>query len=177
MPEKAKLLGKRVVHRGNIVDLEVHRIGFEDGVEVELEHVLHPGGAAVVAVDDQGRVALVEQHRHAVGAVLLELPAGKMKRGEEPIRCALRELEEETGVRTDRLETLGAVWTTPGFSDERIWLFYTESLLPGERNLDRDERLDVRWVPFEQALDWALSGRIEDAKSVCALVRAARLRK
>ncbi len=172
MVEKPELVGSRSIHQGRIVDLEVHHLRFSDGVEVEVEQVIHPGGAAVVALDGQGRVALVEQHRHAVDRVLLEVPAGKLNPGELPEVCAARELEEEIGMRPGRLVPLGAVWTTPGFSDERIWLYLADGLSVGEQKPDSDERLEVQWVPFEQALQAALSGKIQDAKSVCALIRA-----
>ena len=103
------------------VNTEVARL--PDGREVELDIVRHPGAAAVVPFVTSDEVVLIRQHRHAAGGTLLEVPAGKLDAGEPPERCAARELEEEAGFRAGRLERLGWIFTTPGFTDERIFLF------------------------------------------------------
>ncbi len=173
MAAKPDLMGSELVFSGRIVGVEQRRLRFPDGSEQVYELARHPGGAAVVALDGQGRVALVRQYRHALDDWLLEIPAGKLRPGESPMKCALRELAEETGLTARLLLPMGSVWTAPGFSDERIWLFFAEGVAQGPQNLEPDELLTLEWVPFGKALDWAKTGRITDAKTVCGLFRAA----
>ncbi len=163
----------RPIHEGRVVRLFVERVRLPNGSACELEIVRHPGAAAVVPVDSEGRVLLVRQYRHATGGFLLEVPAGKLDAGEPPDECARREVEEETGHRAGRLEPLGWIFTTPGFSDERIWLFLATDLEPTRQSLGPDEVLTVERMTVPEALGMALAGGIVDAKSVCALARAA----
>ena len=123
---------RRQVYRGRIVDLGIERVTLPNGVEVELEIIRHPGAAAVVAVDAEGRVTLIRQFRHAAGGYIWELPAGVLDHpGESPEACAGRELLEETGLRAARLTPLTTIFTTPGFTDERIHLFLAQDLERG----------------------------------------------
>lgn len=169
---KAERLGEKRVHRGRILNLDLETVRLPNGGICELEIVRHPGAAAVVPVDDAGRVLLVRQYRHATGGWLLEVPAGKLDRGETPEACAAREVEEETGYCAGSLAALGWIWTTPGFSDEKIWLFLARDLTPGRQSLQADEVLTVERVPLREAIAMATRGDIVDAKSVCALFRA-----
>jgi ADP-ribose pyrophosphatase len=120
-----------------------------------------------------GTVLMVRQYRHTVGDWLLEVPAGKLATGESPEACARRELEEEAGVRAGELVPLGWIWMTPGFCDERIWLFLARDLSAGSQRLEEDEALAVERLPLAEAERRALAGELWDAKSVCALLRAA----
>ena len=172
MPQDG-LLHRREVYGGRIVRLSVDEVRLPNGKVCELEMIRHPGAAAVVPVDDEGRVWLVRQYRYASGGYLLEVPAGKLDGTESPESCAYREVEEETGQRPGRLIPLGWIWTTPGFTDEKIWLYMARDLQPSKQNLQNDEVLTVERMPLEQAVQQALSGEITDAKSVCALLRAA----
>jgi ADP-ribose pyrophosphatase len=168
-----EVLSTRRIHDGRIVKLSLEEVRLPNGNEVTLEIIRHPGAAAVVPVDDQGRVILVRQYRHATGSWLLEVPAGKLDHpGESPEACALREVEEETGYRANRLVPLGWIWTTPGFTDEKIWLYLATELTPTRASLQADEVLTVETMPLAEAVRKATSGEIVDAKSVCALVRA-----
>jgi len=169
----AELLATRDVYRGRIVHLALERVRLPNDHVVELEVVHHRGAAAVVPLLDDGRVALVRQYRHAASGWLLEVPAGTLAAGEAPEACAAREIAEETGYRAQRLEPLGWVWTTPGFTDERIWLYLATGLEPGGQTLDDDEVLAVELLPFADAVARAEAGEICDGKSVCALLRAA----
>lgn len=164
----------RSIHEGRVVRLFVERVRLPNGNVCELEIVRHPGAAAVVPVDKEGRVLLVRQYRHAAGGYLLEVPAGKLDPGEPPEACARREVEEETGHRASDLVSLGSILTTPGFTDERIWLFLATGLEPTRQSLEADEVLTVERVELSEAERMALAGEIVDAKSVCALARAAR---
>ena len=165
------LLERREIYKGRIIELSLDRVRLPNGSECELEMIRHPGAAAVVPVDDRGDVLLVRQYRYATSGWLLEVPAGKLDGGESPESCAKREVEEETGFRPGRLTPLGWIWTTPGFTDERIWLFLAERLEPSRQDLQRDEVLSVERLPLDEAIGMAARGEIVDAKSICALLR------
>ena len=169
---EAEVLDRREVFKGRVVDLSIERLRLPNGKVCELELIRHPGAAAVVPVDDAGNVLLIRQYRHATGGWLVEVPAGKLDPGEAPETCALREVEEETGHRPSTLAPLGWIWTTPGFTDERIWLYLATGLSPTRQALQHDELLTVERTPLVEAVSWARDGRIVDAKSVCALLRA-----
>lgn len=173
MSDEAEVLSSRQIFSGKVVELRVDRVRLPNRNETELEVVRHRGAAAVVPVTETGEVLLVRQYRYAVGEWLLEVPAGKLDGGERPETCARREVEEETGFRPRRLVPLGAIWTTPGFTDERIWLFLASDLEPSRQELQTDEVLTVERLPLAEALARARGGEIRDSKSVCALFRAA----
>lgn len=170
----ARVLRSRSIYRGRVIDLSVEEVELPNGQVCELELIGHPGAAAVVPVDADGSVLMVRQYRHATGGWLLEVPAGKLDGPEPPEACALREVEEETGFKPGHLEPLGWVWTTPGFTNERIWLFLATRLTPARQSLQNDEVLHVERLPLAQAVEMAARGEIHDSKSVCALLRAAR---
>ena len=170
-----KLLESREIYRGKIVDLSVDRVQLPNGNICELEMICHPGAAAVVPVDAERNVLLVRQYRYAASGWLYEVPAGKLDEGEDPAVCAAREIEEEVGVRPGRLTPMGWIWTTPGFSDERIWLYLATELVESKQSLQPDEVLSVERLPFDETVELARRGEIRDAKSVCALLRAAHI--
>jgi ADP-ribose pyrophosphatase len=165
-------LKTRPIYDGRIVKLSVDTVRLPGGHETELEMIRHPGAAAVVPINAAGEVLLVRQYRYASGGYLLEVPAGKLDPGESPEICAARETEEEIGFRPGRLIPMGWIWTTPGFTDERIWLFAAVDLTPTQQDLQHDEVLTVEHLPLEQAVDLAAKGEIVDGKSICALLRA-----
>jgi len=168
------IVSSRSVHDGRIVKLALEEVRLPNGHTVILEVIKHPGAAAVVPLDHEGNVILVRQYRHATGSWLLEVPAGKLDHpGERPEDCALREVEEETGYRAGRISSLGWIWTTPGFTDEKIWLYLAEDLVPTRASLQPDEVLTVEKLPLAEAVRRAAAGEIVDGKSVCALLRAA----
>jgi len=170
---EAQRLERQHVYQGRIVDLSVDRVKLPNGNVCDLDLIHHPGAAAVVPVDSEGNVILVRQYRYATTHWLLEVPAGKLDGGEAPELCATREVEEEVGQRVGRLEPLGWIWTTPGFTDEKIWLFLATELTPTRTAHQPDEVLTPRVMPLADAVALALGGEIRDAKSVCALLRAA----
>ncbi len=167
----------REIYKGRVVHLFVHEVTLPNGHPTLLEVIRHPGAAAVVAFVSATDILLVRQYRHAVGGYLYEIPAGKLDHGEAPELCAARELEEETGYRCGHLEKLGAMLTTPGFTDEIIHLYEATELTEHVAALEQDEVLSVVRVPFEEALAWVEVGRINDGKSICALLLAARRRE
>ena len=165
----------RHIYAGRVVDLRVERVSLPNGVAVDLELMHHKGAAAVAAADEQQRVVLIRQYRHAAGGYLWELPAGGLHpEGEPPVTCAARELQEEAGLSADRLRELGCIFTTPGFCDERIWLFLAEGLHETGPAHDPDEVItDIVRVPFPEALAMVRDGRIVDGKTIAGLVLAA----
>jgi len=161
----------REVYRGRVVKLYIDTVQLPNGNTIALEVVRHPGASAIVALTEADEVLLVRQFRHAVGGYILEVPAGKLD-GEPPEVCARRELVEEAGVAAGRLEKLGSIVTTPGFSDEVIHVFLATDLQPARQALEPDEVLTVERVAFAEALAMCARGEIRDAKSMCALLLA-----
>ncbi len=162
------------IYKGRIVHLVVEKVRLPNGHLATLEVIHHPGAAAVVPFLSSDRVVLVNQYRHAAGGFLLEVPAGKLDAGEPPEICALRETEEETGYRPGRIERMGAIFTTPGFTDEVIHLFAAHDLTPTRPHVEEDEVLSVVELSLAEAVEKVEQGEIRDAKSICALLLAAR---
>ncbi len=168
----AGLLETREIFKGRTVHLVVDRVRLPNDKVMNVELVHHKGAVAVVPLmgDD---VLMVRQYRHATGGWLLEIPAGTLEPGEAPEACALRETEEETGHRPAELESLGWIWPTPGFCDEKIWLFLARGLVETQQGLDEDEVLELERIPLKDAIAKAASGELNDGKSICALLRVA----
>ena len=169
----AEVSSSRTVFEGRRIQVRVDRLRLPDGREHDFEMIHHPGAAAVVPLLATGEVLMLRQYRHATGGWLLEIPAGTLQPGEAPEACAARELQEETGFQAAALQPLGWIWTTPGFTDERIWLYLGTGLSAGRQTLDDDEMLTVARLPLVQAVTMAAGGEIVDGKSVAALLRAA----
>jgi ADP-ribose pyrophosphatase len=163
----------RQIYKGRIVDLRLETVTLPNRVTVTMEMVRHPGAAAIVPVHEDGSVTLVRQYRHAADGYIWEIPAGKLDAGEEPARCAARELQEEAGLQAGELIRLGVIFTAPGFCDERIHLFLARQLTATAQQLDEDEVLSVSRIPLPQALDMIRSGIIQDAKTIAGLHHAA----
>ncbi len=149
------------------------RVTLPNGRNVRLDIVRHPGASAVVPFVSDRDVLLIRQYRHAAAGTILEIPAGKLDPGETPEACAARELAEETGQQTQRLEKLGWIWTTPGFTDERIHLFAAFDLEEVGQQLEPDEFIERLRMPLGDALDLVWRSELADAKSALALVQAA----
>jgi len=167
-------LASREIFSGRAVTLALETVRLPNGRTTELEIIHHKGAVAVLPVIEED-VLLVRQYRYATGGWLLEVPAGKLDPGEEPEACAIRETEEETGFRPSELKPLGWIWTTPGFADEKIWLFLATGLQEGTQTLEDDEVLELERLPLREAVEKAVRGEIHDGKTVCTLLRAARL--
>lgn len=163
-----KTIRKNYVYRGKIVNLRCDDAELPDGNPCLREIVEHPGGAAVLCVQD-GNVVLVRQYRYAYGEELLEIPAGKLERGEDPLPAAQRELEEEAGLIAD-LVPLTVLYPTPGYSNEKIYIYEAVNVREGARHPDSDEFLDVVQLPLEEAYARVKSGALRDAKTIAALL-------
>jgi ADP-ribose pyrophosphatase len=163
------LLTRKSVWPGKTVRLDLERVALPGGAVAELEIVHHPGASCVVPVLATGEIVLVRQFRHAAGGWLLEAPAGKLDPGEAPEVCARRELEEETGLIAGSLQKLGAIHTTPGFSDEIIHLFVARDLTEGRMAHEANEVMTIERHAAADVLAMLRDGRITDAKTICAL--------
>jgi ADP-ribose pyrophosphatase len=164
----------RTVFEGRVVRLAIESLTLPNGEPLELEIVRHPGGAAVVALDELGRVCLLRQYRHAAGGWLWELPAGKLEKGEDPQLTAARELAEEAGLLAKHWHKLGSVLMTPGFCDETIHLYLVEQLSPVATRPERHEVIEIHWLPFNEVIGQVYDGVIHDAKTMLGLLLADR---
>ena len=161
-------------YTGYVIEVISEEIELPNGHVVGLDLIRHPGASAVVPFLSRDEVMLIRQYRYAVGGTLYEVPAGKLDPGEAPEACAARELEEETGWRAGRLELLGSIWTTPGFTNERIHLYAAHDLEQTQQRLQNDEIIELVPMPLDAALELVWSGQLSDAKSALALIYAAR---
>jgi len=171
---RAELVERRVIWEGNVGSFGLDEVVLPSGERATLALFKHPGASAVVPFLDAENVVLLRQFRHAAGGVIWEVPAGKLDRGEDPLRCAARELEEETGYRAGRVVRTGSILTTPGFTDERIHLFCAYDLVAGPPAPEAHEVLRTEVVPLARALAMIESGEICDGKTIAALFLAAR---
>ena len=168
-----EIVSKERKFDGVVIDVEHWQVKLPDERMALREIVLHKGAAAVIPVDDQGRVAMVHQFRTPLNRITLEIPAGKLDFiGEDPFVCAQRELREETGLVAEKWRKLVALRTTPGFCNETIHMYMAQGLSQGDNELDDDEFIDVEWMPIEQLVEKVLAGEIEDSKTITAVMMA-----
>jgi ADP-ribose pyrophosphatase len=182
-PRKGKpgRINSRRAYTGKVISLDVDTVRFPDGSVGELEMIRHPGASAVVPFlsDPHGgdpQILMIRQYRYAAEGYLLEIPAGRLNPGEDPRACALRELKEETGCSAERVEHLFTMYTTPGFTDEKIHLFMATGLVSGETKHEADEFLDLEPMLLSRALELVEAGEIKDAKTALGLLYAAGFR-
>lgn len=168
-PELAEhIVGTERAYEGSFLKVDRVDIVLPNGDETTHEVIRHSGAVGIVAVDDDGRILLVRQYRTALERVTLEIPAGKLESGEEPLACAERELSEETGYTADSIEYLCPIAPAAGYSDEVVHLFMATGLHPGAAHPDADEFVVSEWVPLDVLIDSVLDRRIEDSKTVIA---------
>lgn len=175
------LLSSERRYHGRIISLDVDTVRFPDNSTGQLEMIRHPGASAVVPfLDDpretDPRVLLIRQFRHAADGYIWEIPAGRIDPGESPERCAVRELKEETGMVAERLDLLTTIYTTPGFTDERIHLFMASGLSEGEHHREVDEFLELVPTRWSRVLDLIRNRDIMDGKTLSALLYAGAFR-
>ena len=163
---------RKKVFQGKIISLEIDQVELPNGVQIEMEIVRHPGGAAVVAIDDKQRTCLLKQYRYACDGWVWELPAGKIDHNEEPLLTAQRELQEEAGRRAAQWQSLGHMISSPGVFTEIVHCYLATELSVCDTEHEAEELIEIHWIPFEEAFQWALDNRINDAKSVIGLLRA-----
>jgi len=183
MGEEAKTgkVKSRRVYTGKIISVDVDTVRFPDGSTGELEMIRHPGASAIVPFlsDPRGedpQVLMIRQYRYAADGYLYEIPAGRLDQGENPRDCAVRELKEETGCTAEHFDHLLTMFTTPGFTDEKIHLFMATGLVAGETKHEVDEFLDLHPMRLSRALEMVEAGGIQDAKTALGLLFAAGFR-
>lgn len=164
-----KTIEREVIYKGKIFDVEKHVVSLPNGNTSVRELVYHNGAVAVLVIDESDNIVMVEQYRKAFESMSLEIPAGKLEKGEEPVSSAERELAEETGYTAESLEKIFSFYGAPGFCSERVDVFVAKGLSAGEMNLDEDEFLNVKRYSFEEALDLLDIGVITDAKTIMAI--------
>ncbi len=169
-----EILHSEYLYRGKILNLKVNQVRLPNKNIAIREIVEHPGAAVIVALDDQERVLMVRQYRSAAEKELLEIPAGTLKSGEDPAFCATRELKEETGYQATEWEPLGYFNSSPGFSTEKMYLYFARQLTLAGASPEEDEEITVEWVPLSQALGMIESGEIVDAKTIIGIYRASK---
>ena len=167
--EESTLDSKRI-YEGRIVDLRVDTVMLPSGRETTREVVAHSECVAIVAIDAEDNVMLVRQFRHAVGRELLEIPAGGIQPGEQPLESAIRELEEETGYIAGSMERIGGFYSSPGYSTEFLHLFLATELEPGPSHAREDEVIEVVPIPLKQVRSLIVSGDVCDAKTIAGLL-------
>ena len=180
MNDSPRIASKRV-YTGRVINLDIDTVRFPNGTIGELEMIRHSGASAVVPflsdpTGDDPQVLLIRQYRYAAEGFVYEIPAGRLDTGEEPVGCARRELREETGCDAERVEHLTTIYTTPGFTDERIYLFMAVGLTRGELAREADEFIELETMPLSRALDLVEGGAIQDAKTIVGLLYAAGFR-
>ena len=161
------------IYNGRILDVQRWQVTCPNGNLAAREIVVHKGAAAVVPVYEDGTTLLVRQHRVAVDRVTLEIPAGKLdSANEDPLDCAVRELEEETGLKAERMTLLTSLLTTPGFCTEKIGIYLAQGLSQGDTHPDEDEFLGLVRIPLDEANAMVMRGEIRDSKTICGLMMA-----
>ena len=167
-----KCLDSKEIYRGKIIYVHKDSVSLPDGSESIREIVEHSGGVAVIPVDDEGNVWCVRQYRYAFADHLLEVPAGKLEDGEDPLECAVRELSEETGFTAEKFTYLGSLLPSPGYCKETLYLYLATGLKPGKAHLDPGEFLDVERHSLRELTDMVMNNELTDAKTAMAVLKA-----
>ncbi len=171
MDMREKKISGEVIFNGKVVKLEKDKVLCPNGNESIREIVRHPGGAAILAITDKEEVILERQFRYSYDEVIYEIPAGKLEKGEDPYYAALREFEEETGNKTEKLESLGVTYPTCGYSSEIIYLYLAKDFVKTATHFDDDEVIELEYIPLSEVIRMIEDGRIKDAKTIVAVMR------
>jgi len=167
-----KQLETKTVYTGKIVKVREDVAELQNGRKAYREVVEHPGGVCMVAVTNESKVVMVRQFRYTVGEELLEIPAGKLETGEEPIMCAMRELSEETGYTATKWIDLDMIYPSAGVYSESLYQFMALDLTPGDMHLDENELLSVEEIHIDELFEMIMSNKLRDAKSVFGILKA-----
>lgn len=164
-----KTISSDTIYKGNVFQVEKLKVLLPDGNISNRDVIRHNGGIGILAQKDNGKFILVEQFRKPIDLVLLEIPAGKLEKGEDPKKCAIRELEEETGYKSDNIEYIGKIVMAPGFADEYIYLYYAKDLYKGVKGGDADEFINVFEYDLDEINTMINEGKIFDSKTVSGI--------
>ena len=165
-----KRIKRTPIYNGHIIDVYNDTMLLPDGRTAEWDYIGHKGAAAIVPVDKDGKIIMVRQYRNAIEKNTLEIPAGGLNPGEDMKTCATRELEEETGFRSEKVEHLIDLYTSVAFCNEKIGIYYTNDLIPSKQNLDDDEYVTIERYTLEELVRFIFEGVIEDAKTISAIL-------
>lgn len=169
--EEIRRISRELVYKGHIIDMYKDTVQIPNGNVAEWDFIGHKGAAAVIPVTDDGKILMVRQYRNALDRYTIEIPAGGLENKDEPmIKCAARELEEETGYHSDNLEFLLSLRTTVAFCNEKIEVFLARELKKTKQHLDEDEYIDVIAYDVGELVDMIYAGKIEDSKTVSAVL-------
>ena len=155
---------------GRLIDLYLDQVELPNGEMTTREWIDHPGAVCLIPILPDGKICLIRQFRYGPGEEFIEIPAGKLDAGEAPLDCAYRELEEETGYRTNKLTFLTNIHPAIGFSNEKMWMYLAEELELSKKKLDEDEFLELLPTPLNKALEWVFSGKITDVKTIIGIM-------
>ena len=167
-----KQVETKTVYEGIIVTVKRDVAALQNGNQAEREVVLHPGGVGIVAITDDNKILMVDQYRYPMSEVITEIPAGKLEYGEDPFKCAVRELSEETGYSAGKYVDLGAIYPSPGYCREILYLYLALDLKPGEMHLDENELLSVKAVDIDELIAKIMANEIKDSKTVVGILKA-----
>lgn len=177
MNYEEKTLSIQQIYDGNIIKVEKQTVSLPDGKEATRDIVLHPGASAVIPLNEKGELYMVTQYRKPIEKVSLEIPAGKLDKGEDPAVCARRELKEETGLEAGKMQHLVSIHSTPGFSNEVLHLYLAADLAEGDACADEDEFISSERIPVGKLVDMVLNHEITDAKTVIGVLLADKIIK
>ncbi len=172
MLHKEKLVKSEKIFEGKIIRVKVDTVEIAQNKNIATREIVeHPGGVAIVAITNEGKVCLVKQYRRPFDDFLLEIPAGKLEWGEDHRQCGIRELREETGYSAEKFEYLGEHYLTPGFCNEKIHIYLAEGLTMGETDLDENEFTQVCEYTFDELYDMIMRNEIKDGKTVIGIMK------
>ena len=165
------LLEEKIIYEGKVIAVKNDRVLLSNSKEAFREVVLHNGGVCILAIDENEEIYMVNQFRYPYNKEILELPAGKIDKGESPENTGKRELFEEVGLKADTFISLGQMYPSPGYTNEIIYIYLAKDLYKTNQRLDEDEFLSVVKMPFKKAYENVLNGEIKDAKTITAILR------
>jgi ADP-ribose pyrophosphatase len=175
MDYEEKTVSVRHIYKGNIINVDLVTVTLPDGRTATRDIVSHPGASVIIPLNEKGEIYMVRQYRKPLEAVFLEIPAGKLDPGEDPLTCAKRELMEETGLKAREIIYLASIHSTPGFSDEVLHMYAAVGLVEGKSCADTDEFISTEKHKVEDLTDMILSGKITDAKSIIGIFMAEKI--
>ena len=172
---KEKTIQTKTIHKGTFLTLNSDKVLLPNGNTITREWIKHPGAVCCVPILPNWRIVLIRQYRYAVKEEMIEIPAGKLDQNETPEKCALRELEEETGYKANKLTLLANIHPAVGFTDEKMWLYLAEDLIKTKQSLDADEFLEPIPTKLDDAVKMVWNGQITDVKTIIGILWAQRM--
>ncbi len=177
MNYEEKTIAKKQIYDGKIIKVDLLTVTLPDGKEAAREIISHPGASVVIPISDSGELYMVRQYRKPIEKESLEIPAGKLDEGEDPKKCAERELEEETGLNAEKVDHILSMHSTPGFSNEVLHMYVARGLKEGEAHADEDEFISCEKYPVNDLIDMVLKHEITDSKTIIGILLADKIIK